>query len=354
MKQLSALADPIYNQPASYSRYEQFWLNLINDKRDLPFIKLLGWIHILVIPLGLLLFFPVLQGYWWWIAYVVWFFIAHVKMRGPFGLMLHNITHRRFFKKKYNWLNKYIVWFVCPFFGHTPESYFVHHVGMHHEENNMEEDASTTIYYQRDSIKDFFKYYLHFIFLGFKDTFAYMFARKKKKYYMRLTFGECSFYLLCIVMCFINLKAALWVLIIPFLLSRLVMMLGNWTQHAFVDPVEPDNMYRSCFNCINTSYNTKCWNDGYHLIHHIRPGAHYTEMPGMFLKERERIVREKSFVFDGIHYLHLFYFLMTRRYDKMANHLVNIDNAFSSREEAMELLRKRTARFVESSARKVA
>jgi fatty acid desaturase len=162
---------------------------------------------------------------------------------------------------------------------------------------------------------------------------------------MRLTFGEGAFYLLCILMCFINLKAALLVLIIPFILSRLVMMLGNWTQHAFVDPVDPENMYRSCYTCINTSYNTKCWNDGYHLIHHMRPGAHYTEMPVLFLKEKEKIAREKSFVFDGIHYLHLFYFLMTKKYDKMADHLVNIDNSFTSREEAIDLLKKRTARF---------
>ena len=152
MKQLSELLDPIYQQPESYTRYERFWLKYINDKRDFPFIHLLTWIHISVIPLGLLLFFPVLQGVWWWAVYAVWFFIGHIKLRGPFGLMLHNITHRRLFKKKYDWLNKYVIWFVCPFFGHTPETYFVHHVGMHHEENNMDDDTSSTLPYQRDSV----------------------------------------------------------------------------------------------------------------------------------------------------------------------------------------------------------
>jgi hypothetical protein len=87
-------------------------------------------------------------------------------------------------------LNKYVIWFVCPFFGHTPETYFVHHVGMHHEENNMDDDTSSTLPYQRDSVRDFFKYYLNFIFLGFKETFMYLVNKKKKKYYMRLTYGE--------------------------------------------------------------------------------------------------------------------------------------------------------------------
>lgn len=345
MKQLGELRDPVYTPTESFTGYQKFWLRFINDKRDLNFIRLLTLIHLTVIPLGILLFFPVFQGGLWWAVFAVWFFIGHIRLRGPFGLMLHNITHRRLFKKKYDWMNKYVVWFVCPFFGHTPETYFVHHVGMHHEENNMPDDASSTLAYQRDSIKDFFRYYLNFLFLGFRDTFMYMFNRKKKKYYLRLTFGEGAFYLLCIGMCFINLKAALFVLIIPFVLSRLVMMLGNWTQHAFVDPTDPDNMYRNCYTCINTSYNVKCWNDGYHLMHHIRPGAHYTEMPVLFLKEKEKLAAEKSFVFDGIHYLHLFYYLMTRQYDKIANNMVNINNSFSSKEEAIMELKQRTARF---------
>ena len=162
---------------------------------------------------------------------------------------------------------------------------------------------------------------------------------------MRLTAGEISFYLFCVAMCFINLKAAIWVLIIPFILSRLVMMLGNWTQHAFVDPKDPENMYRNCYTCINTSYNTKCWNDGYHLMHHLRPGAHYTEMPTLFIKEKDNLSKEQSLVFDGIHYLHLFYFLMTKKYDKMVDHLVNINNSFSTKEEAISVLKQRTSRF---------
>ena len=128
MKQLSALQDPVYRTPEAYSSYEKFWFQYINDKRDMPFVRLLVLIHLTVIPIGILLFFPVFPGIWWWVVFAVWFFIGHIKLRGPFGLMLHNITHRRLFKKKYNWLNKYVTWFVCPFFGHTPETYFVHHV----------------------------------------------------------------------------------------------------------------------------------------------------------------------------------------------------------------------------------
>ncbi len=347
MKILPKITDPIYMEPVRLTSYEQFWLNYINDKRDMSFIHLLTLIHITVVPAAILLYTPLLQGFWWWLVLIIYFFISQIRLRGGFGLMLHNITHRRLFKKsKVNWLNNHVIWFVCPFFGHTPESYFAHHVGMHHVENNMPEDASSTMPYQRDSIFDFLKYYFRFVTMGATDTFIYLLTRKKKKYYVPFSAGELFYYAMVVSLCFLNFRATLWVFIIPFVFSRLVMMLGNWTQHAFVDPNEPDNSFKSIYNCINTKYNHKCWNDGYHLIHHLKPGAHYTEMPNLFLKEKDRIAAQKSFVFDGVHYLHLFFYLMTKNYNKMADNLVNINNSFSSREEVIQVLKDRTRKLV--------
>ena len=262
--------------------------------------------------------------------------------KGRFGLMLHNISHRKLFKKPYQWLNTWIAWVVCPFFGHTPETYFVHHIAMHHVENNMLDDASSTLPYQRDSFRGFISYLTRFLFLGFRDTFVYLFHRKRKKLYMRLTFGEISFYVFCIGMCFVNFKATLFIFIIPFVFARIVMMLGNWTQHAFINTKDPED---NSINCINTKYNRTCWNDGYHAIHHIRPALHYTDIPGEFIKNRTNIVAQKIFVFDGIHYLHIFFWLMFKRYDKLADHLVNINNMFASREEAIALMKERTKKF---------
>ena len=348
MKALPAIiTDPIYEKPSSLSRYELFWLRHMNDKRDMPFLHLLTYIHLTIVPLTIILYSPLLQGIWWWLLLIPQFLLSQIFLRGSFGLMLHNITHRRMFKKSgANWLNKYITWVICPLFGQVPESYFAHHVGMHHVENNMPEDASSTMPYQRDSVKDFLRYYGHFVLHGATSTFMYLFTRQKNKYYVPLSAGQIILYVICVALCFVNFKATLWILIIPLIFSRLVMMLGNWTQHAFVDPNDPANTFKSTYNCINTGYNHKCWNDGYHLIHHLKPGAHYTEMPVMFLKEKERMVEQQTLVFDGVHYLHLFFYLMTKNYNKMADNLVNINNAFSSREEAIAVMKERTRRLV--------
>jgi fatty acid desaturase len=343
MKALTTITDPIYVPKEKYGWYDRFWLRLINDPRDLPFIHLLTVIHLLVIPYAIFLYTPVLDGWLWWMAYIPYFYFSQLYYKGRFGLMLHCISHRKLFKKGYTGLYNWTIWGVCPFFGHTPETYFVHHMAMHHVENNMEHDASSTLPYQRDSFGDFLRYYLRFFFLGFRDTFMYLFNRKRKRLYMRLTFGEFSFFLFCILMCFVNFKATLMIFIVPFIFARFVMMMGNWAQHAFIDASDPEE---NTINCINTKYNHICWNDGYHAVHHLRPALHYTDIPGEFLKNKDMFAQKKVFVFDGIHYLHIFLWLMTKRYDKLADHLVNLNNVFKNRDEAMALLKQRTYKVV--------
>lgn len=342
MKALTVITDPVYTEPKNYSPYEKFWLKYINDKRDLPFIHLLTAIHVLIVPAAIILYTPLLQGGYWWLLYAPYFYLSQLYFKGRFGLMLHCISHRKLFKKGYTWLYHWIIWGICPLFGHTPETYFVHHMGMHHVENNYHDDASSTLPYNRDSLRGFFSYYLRFLFLGFRDTFMYFFSRKRKKFYMRLTIGELSFYLFCVGMCFVNFHATLFIFIIPFLFARFVMMLGNWAQHAFVDPNDLDE---NTINCINTKYNKTCWNDGYHAVHHIRPALHYTDIPGEFLKNKDVFAKKRVLTFDGIHYLHIFLWLMTKRYDKLADNLVNLNNEFASKEEAMEVLRQRTRKI---------
>lgn len=343
MKSLQNLTDPIYNAGYQPTAYDRLWLKLMNDKRDLPFIHLLTLIHVTVVPLAILLFTNLLTGWVWWLVAAVYFYIAQFYFKGRFGLMFHCLCHRKTFKPAYQGkFHLYITWILCPLFGHAPEGYFSHHMGMHHVENNNEEDTSSTMHYQRDSVVDFIKYFLNFIFLGVINTIQYLFNRKRKKLYTRLTLGEYIYAIFCIAMCFVDLKATMVVFIVPLLFARLVMMLGNWTQHSFIDAQDPDNLYTNSINCINTKYNHVCWNDGYHIIHHLRPGMHYTEMPGEFWKRKDEFAQRKAIVFDGIHYLHVFIYLMTRQYHKLADNLVNINGMFETREQAIAVMRERT------------
>ena len=342
----ASITDPGYVPKQRFNAFERLSLKLINDKRDLPFMRLLAILHFLVLFPAIFLFLNILSGWIWWVVAGLYFYIAQFYFKGRFGLMLHCICHRKLFKKQFGFLNGHIIWILCPLFGHTPESYFSHHIGMHHMENNMPEDDSSTMPYQRDSLRNFLKYYLDFMVMGFRDTLLYLYHHKRRKMCVRLTWGELTFYAVCIILCFVNLKATLVVYIIPFLFARMVMMLGNWTQHAFIDGQDPANCYTNSIMCINTKYNQVCWNDGYHVIHHLRPGMHYTDLPGEFVKQKEKFAQHKSLVFEGVHYLHVFFYLITKRYDKLERYLVNINHTFSSSDEAIAIMKERTRRIV--------
>ncbi|MGI4739444.1 MAG: fatty acid desaturase family protein [Janthinobacterium lividum] len=342
MKLLSPSTDPAYSRPSAPSRLHQWLARYVQDERDMPFAYLMLQITSTMLPLAVVLFVPALRGPWWWAAFGLYFYLSNARFKGPFGLMLHCTSHRVLFKKKYGWLNKYIPWVIGPLFGQTPETYFTHHMGMHHPENNLPDDESSTMFYQRDSARGFLRYLGDFLLLGIPRLVGYFNRKSKATLRYRLLRGEVLYVGLTIALAFVNLPATLAVFVLPFVLSRIIMMLGNWAQHAFIDAEAPDNCYRNSVTCINTSYNHKCWNDGYHISHHLKPALHWTEHPAHFRQNLAQYASNDAIVFDGIHFLHIFFYLMAKRYDLLAKHFVLLDGLPRTEAEVMDLLRSRT------------
>jgi fatty acid desaturase len=345
MIQLPAISDPEGAQK-TYNAFDRFWLEKIRDERDLPFIYLTLKITLIMLPLGILLFMPFIQGVVWWIIAAAYFYVNNFVFKGPFGLMLHCTSHRPWFKKKYDFANHYLVWVIGPFFGQTPGTYASHHIGMHHRENNLEEDRSSTMQYQRDSFRDFMRYFLDFFIFGVATTSQYFHMRKQKKLRNKVIRGEVIFLLVCVGLFFVDWAATVWVFVLPFVISRFIMMLGNWTQHSFVDPEDPGNLYKNSITCINVPYNHKCWNDGYHISHHLKPAMHWTEHPRHLKSNLHEYKQNQAIIFDRLDFLQIWVLLMRKNYQKLARHVVNIDQAFKSEDEVIALLRHRTAKIV--------
>lgn len=342
MKQLTTITDPVFIKPLKYNAADRFFLKIIRDERDLPFIYLTLKISFTLLPLGILLYMPFIQGWAWWAIAIAYAYLNNFIFKGPFGLMLHCTSHRIFFTKKNSFLNYYLPWVVAPFFGHSPETYFTHHIGMHHAENNLKDDESSTMPFQRDSLKDFSIYFGKFLFRGVYDLARYFFYKKRKKLMFRSVRGELLFILFCVAMSFISFKATLWVFIIPMFIYRLVSMMGNWAQHSFIDAADPANEYKNSITCINTKYNLKCWNDGYHISHHEKQTMHWTEHPVYFKKTLNNYINNDAIVFDGIHFLHVFIWLMRKRYDLLAQNFVRLNNKYKTSEEVEKFLKSRT------------
>jgi fatty acid desaturase len=341
------LQDPTFT-PRDYTLFERFWIDKLNDERDLPFVYLSLNITLFMLPLGIMLFIPALTGWLWWAIAIAYLIMNNFVFKGPFGLMLHCTSHRTLFNSDNKMLNVYIPWILAPFFGHTPETYYVHHIAMHHRENNMEEDLSSTMHYQRDSFRDFIHYLGDFLFFVIPSLALYFNKRNQLKLRNRILLGEGAFWTACIALSFLSWQATLVVFLIPFLTLRIVMMVGNWAQHSFVDPDDPDNFYKNSITCINTKYNNKCWNDGYHISHHIKPNLHWTLHPDHLLKNKDEYAKNHAFIFEGIHFLHVWYFLMTKNYQALAKRLINLNGIFATDEEAIALMRHRASKIPKS------
>lgn len=336
-----ALTDPIDGpQPAWF--LDRFYLKLIHDPRDLPFARVQ------------VLNFSVMLGLatWLYIDFQIWnavLFLGWYSFQlGPYTLMLHNVCHRRYFRDPVAWLEWPFIAFLGMFFGHSPGSYFAHHIGMHHPENNMDDDLSTTLHLQRDSLWDFSVHYLgRFMFLGKRDLAGYLSERNRDRILKRLKQGTILWFVVVIGLAFVSWQATLLVFVAPLLITRIAMMAGNWGQHAFVEASDPENCYVNSITCINSSYNKRCFNDGYHISHHWKPTRHWTEHPGELSDNLAIYAENDAIIFKKLDFFLVWLFLMLKRYDWLADNYVQIGGRERSREEIIALLKERTQRIPE-------
>lgn len=345
MRAFPTLSDPTYIEPNTYSAIDKFWLSKIRDKRDLVLVYFTFRLIAIFIPLAILLYFS-LPAYIWWPAAIFYTFMNVFRYKSRFTLMMHITSHRPWFKSEYNILNKFLPWILGPFMGQSPEAYFSHHIGMHHLEGNLEDDDSTTMHYQRDSKKDFTKYLLSFLFFGlFRLTAYYNKKNARKDLRNNAILGETLFFVGCIGLSFINFPATFVVFILPFITTRITMMLGNWAQHSFIDATDPANEYKNSITCINHKFNQRCWNDGYHISHHVKPSLHWTDHPAHLLENKQVYADNGAIVFEGIEFGGVWLNLMKKDYAKLASHVVNINNMYASDVEIIAILKARTQKI---------
>jgi fatty acid desaturase len=228
-------------------RVRRFVVGLINDPRDLPLVRVILSAS-LIIPAALYLYGP--GRFAWWLALGYWLVWAFVFL-DRVTLMLHCTSHRTLFSRRVHWMNSYVPWVLGPFYGQTPTTYFAHHVAMHHVEDNLLEDLSSTMPYRRDRFSDWLRYFARFFLLTIALLPIYLYRKGRRGLAWRAVSGEVAFWAVVAGLAFWNLAATVVVFLVPVLAVRALMMAGNWAQHAFIDPRDPANDDRNSITCIN-------------------------------------------------------------------------------------------------------
>jgi fatty acid desaturase len=341
-----AITDPTSAPTYGSGPLSRWCKEALFDPRDEVFVRLtLRMAFVMSLAMALL------WRYFHW-GFAAVYIVMWAWLIAPVILMLHCIMHRPFIRSP-RWLGRFQPYAMMFFFG-IPTGYWQHHMGMHHVEDNMSSDLSSTIRYRRDSFLHFLVYFGRFFFLSLFELSFYLVKRKRTTMARKALTGELVQLGFMAGALALNWRFGLVAFVVPYVVMRILMMTGNWGQHAFINTAHKNNGITNSITCINSGYNKRAFNDGYHIGHHLKANRHWTEMPQDFLDSRELYAREGAIVFQGLDFFLVSVLLWTGQWKMLARRYVRLDGERSD-EEVIAMLKSRVqpvreAEWVESLA----
>mmetsp|Transcript_18059 Transcript_18059/g.52683 ORF Transcript_18059/g.52683 Transcript_18059/m.52683 type:complete len:669 (+) Transcript_18059:621-2627(+) len=265
-----------------------------------------------------------------------------------FILCLHYSAHLKLFSPAKlgavaaGLLNEVLPTCLAPLFGIPSGMYFLHHVAMHHVEDNLFPlDLTSTLPYQRDRFLDFLKYWATYVIgsLVYLPLYALYKGRGRLAVYAVCLMAAWVAAIRCAWLC--NPTAALWTLMVPFAKSSFTLMFGNFSQHIFVDPARPADDYVATYNCLNVFDNRFTFNDGYHIVHHLNARKHWSEMPQSFIDNVAKYEEHGALCFEGLFFFEVGIFVMLGQWRRLARHVVQLRDDPLTEDQLVNLLKRR-------------
>lgn len=226
--------------------YIKFARSLVRVETDVVMVTHLLLYFCTSVPSAVLLYY----SFSWW--HGVMHLVMQLSYVGTYTLMMHQHIHMGgILNKRLALFDMIFPYITDPLMGHSWNSYYYHHVKHHHVEGNGPDDLSSTVRYQRDSISHFLQYVGRFYFLVWIELPMYFWRKGRAAFAAKVLLSELFWYSTLASMLYINSKPTIFVLLVPHLLLRFGLMVGNWGQHAFVDADQPDSDYRSSITLVD-------------------------------------------------------------------------------------------------------
>jgi fatty acid desaturase len=317
---------------------------LLRDPRNAPFLPRL-----------------VASGLWGplvWAASLAWLaqrgefawtaaWLHHLVLWGPSTFFLswfvplqHQQGHQKrgFFQERWRVLDAYIGWPLAMIYGFVPRYARNAHIGGHHRHDGDLDDPQTCAHLDRRRPAHFLGHVAQLAgVLSGASILVFELRRRRWRDAARVAAGMTAFYGAAALLALWDPRIPLAYVILPQLAVVHMLASVNYGQHGFLDPDQPGNVYRNT-TTIEEGPDNPFWED-YHLAHHLRPQANWVDWPKIHEAYVGRMLEEDALVFRGTTYTELTVLLLLRRWDRIAD--LMIDPRGRSKEERIRLIEHR-------------
>lgn len=193
------------------------------------------------------------------------------------AVAVHNIIHCPPFHDKIS--NKILQCVLSCTYGHPVSNYVPGHNLSHHQNTQSTKDV------MRTSKLRFKWHFLNGIFffpvigvamLGNDELYFNSQKENRRPIYKQMQLEKCVLWTMYGCLLILSVKKALILAFVPHLFAKFCIITLNMLQHDGCDQASEYNHSR---NFVSPLLNFWCYNNGYHTIHHMHPGWHWSIAP---------------------------------------------------------------------------
>lgn len=203
------------------------------------------------------------------------------------AVISHNHNHLSIWKsKRLNLLTSYV---ISIYYGHPAIGWVPTHNMVHHKLNNRPGDSSRSPkVFRRNHLLALLIYPTLTSLVQTKEIRAYIAGLREKnpKAYRRAVSEYVVFFGFMAAIFVLDWRKALFFFLVPQQVALFVIQVFNYVQHIEADA---DSEWNHSRNFVSPVLNALLFNNGYHTVHHMKPGVHWTKTPELHAEVADRI-----------------------------------------------------------------
>lgn len=203
------------------------------------------------------------------------------------AVISHNHNHLSMWKsKRLNLLTSYV---ISIYYGHPAIGWVPTHNMVHHKLNNKVGDSSRSPkVFKKNHLLALLIYPTLTSLVQTKEIRAYISGLRTKnpKAYRNAISEYIVFFGFMALIFVLDWRKAFLFFLIPQQFALFVIQVFNYVQHIEADA---DSEWNHSRNFVSPLLNVLLFNNGYHTVHHMKPGLHWTQTPKMHAEVADNI-----------------------------------------------------------------